>query len=761
MIIGIDLQPLTRSFRGDHVSTRRMVESLLKIDSKNTYIFFNTRGIDGSFFNRFRSRNIEIIKGDITPQLSSKLDIYHIPNFFDHTKKQIFPSKLRCRTITTLHDMVPALFWSHYLANQSEEKRDDYVLRMGELEKFDGIITPSLCTKKDAMDLLGIDEGKIDIVMWGCPGSFKPRFSARESSRIMQKYGIRGKYILCTAGMDHRKNVFGLIEAYLMLSKRIRDNHQLVIVCEVNRSYLEDIFDFFEGRIKPNEIIFTDFVPERDLAVLYRNASLFAFPSFYEGFGLPVLEAMASGCPVVASNASSIPEVTGDAAILVNPYRKKEIARAMEKVLSDRRLARSMRKKGLRQASRFDWSTVAKNVLEIYAKTLKGEEGSGEKRSGSRTAMGSRRLGKKILKLGVVSVWNTKDGIATYTDFLLKGLSKSVQPVIFAKESRGVIRKDSRNVIRCWGWDDSLERLYDEIKNEGPDIVHFQFNFGYFKIDALLGLFEKLRNKGIKTMMTFHSTDDSNSSVKLEEARDEFAKVDRILVHTEKDMERMDALGLHNAEILPHGNNVFADRGKEALRKGLFRNSRIISTFGFPFPHKATVELIKALKIVRRKHPDALLIDMCSLEPDSTHIDIIRDYHDRCRRTASRLGLADDVLFFTEHLHDLEVIELLQASDVVAMPYKPTKDSTSAAVRYALASHRPVITTRTPIFSEFESEVYKIKDSSPKIIAAGILRIFEDGGLRGNIARNAEIYLAKNSWKNISRMYESMLRSTV
>lgn len=755
MRIGIDAAALKRDpFRGINLSARHMIEAILRNDRKNTFIFFNTK-CTGDFFGRLKARynniRIGLVPGDITPKSSSGLDVYHILNFFDMKKKQAFPSELKCRTIATVYDLIPVIFWDNYLMDKPKRFRDDYALRLGELENFARIMVPSLSTKKDLIELLDIKKGSIDIIKLGITSDPDLRISRQFCDKLMKKYNITKDYIICTAGMDDRKNIPGLVESYIMLDEKIKEKYQMVVVCRINCLYRENIFRLYGSRLKNGQIIFTDFVPERELAALYRNASLSVFPSFYEGFGLPVLEAMSHGCPVITSNISSMPEVGGNAALLIDPYKPSSIAMAMEKVLSSRKLADDMRKKSLQQAKKFSWDICAGQLSGMYKKTHGSDFGLCSRRG--------ERPRRSRIKLGIVSVWNTKDGVASYTSSLIKSLPKDIEIAIFAKESDKKIAEDGENVIRCWEWEDNLKRLYASIMSEEPDIVHFQFNFDYFRFNILLDTIKKLKKLRIKSIVTFHSTDDSGHGIKLNEITEDLKSIDRILVHTKKDFDRLSALGLDNAEMLGHGVKKSRDRKKKDARKGLFSNSAAISTFGYPFPHKATVELIKALAIVKRKYKDAILLDLCSLNPDSTNIGIIKNYNRLCRKTAKKLGISKDMLFFTEHLAEPEVAELLQASDIVALPYKPIKDSTSSAVRYAIASHRPVITTDTPIFSEFDGEVHKIKDHSPKEIAKGIISLLEDKKLCEGLVRNADSYAKENSWEKITKKYESVLRS--
>src|SRR3989344_911754 len=155
MRIGIDIQPLKRDFfRGINISAQCLIDAMLEkdCDGENTYVLFNSKGVSSDFFRNFWNRSIKLVEGGITPRLSASLDIFHELNFFDLMKKQISPSRLKCRTVATVYDIIPALFWDHYLINKPKRVREDYILRLDEIDAFDRIIVPSLSTKNDLME---------------------------------------------------------------------------------------------------------------------------------------------------------------------------------------------------------------------------------------------------------------------------------------------------------------------------------------------------------------------------------------------------------------------------------------------------------------------------------------------------------------------------------------------------------------------------------------------------------------------------------
>lgn len=234
------------------------------------------------------------------------------------------------------------------------------------MKKMDLLISISENTKIDAIKLLGLNNRIDAIPLAAEPSIFYPAPS-RAVSATRKKYGITKKYILSVCTLEPRKNLKALLQAFGIMQGR-RD-YQLVLV-GMTGWVISDLFkDIASSDIRDN-ILITGYVPNSELAPLYTGAELFAFPSLYEGFGLPVLEAMQCGCPVITSDSSSIPEVAGDAAIMVDPEDIKGLAASMEKVLENRAFRNSLARKGLRRSKLFSWEKSARALLQSL-ETLK------------------------------------------------------------------------------------------------------------------------------------------------------------------------------------------------------------------------------------------------------------------------------------------------------------------------------------------------------------------------------------------------------
>lgn len=288
----------------------------------------------------------------VAPQLVGPYDVLHFP--YDSAV-----ARKRGPFVTTVHDVKPLIF------PELKPKRSFASLVEGWLvgdrwARMDHIITDSHCSKRDLIELVGVPEERITVVF---PGVDLERF--RPAAQPDAARGGR-PYVLCVAGPDPTKNVLTLVEAFARLPRDLRAAHDLVLTGDFRRR--PDLLERVQQTGLAPQTRFTGVVSDEELAALYQRAALFVFPSRYEGFGFPVLEAMACGCPVVSSNASSLPEVVGEAALLVDPSDTGGFAKAMEAALTDRALWVGLRARGLERAAQFTWDRTARETAAVYRK---------------------------------------------------------------------------------------------------------------------------------------------------------------------------------------------------------------------------------------------------------------------------------------------------------------------------------------------------------------------------------------------------------
>jgi glycosyltransferase involved in cell wall biosynthesis len=271
--------------------------------------------------------------------------------------------------VVTIHDMSSLLFDTG--AGLRRDMRR-YVFRRG-LLRARQVMAVSEATRRDVLDSLGIPEERVRLVYNAPNPEFSRPASAGESlerARILERYQINYPFLLYAGNIRPQKNIPRLVEAFAVAREQLtnhplyRDLHLIIIGDEISRypSVRRAVIQTRMERV----VRFLGFVPFDALRVFFKSAALFVFPSLYEGFGLPPLEAMASGTPVVTSNVSSLPEVVGDAAMLVNPENVFDIARGITEVLLDDDLRRELIAKGKVQAARYNWERTAREVLEVY-----------------------------------------------------------------------------------------------------------------------------------------------------------------------------------------------------------------------------------------------------------------------------------------------------------------------------------------------------------------------------------------------------------
>jgi glycosyltransferase involved in cell wall biosynthesis len=379
MIIGIDIRMLARGTKtGVEKYTTNLLANMLSL---NTDIKFKL------FYNGYKKVELNY---DWLKLSNVELKQFRIPNrfldissyFFGYPKMDkllggvdvffsphIFLSSVskKCKSIMTFHDLsfekYPEFYsagknYWHFSMNPKKQAR-----------KADKIIAVSESTKDDLVGLYNINPKKIKVIYSGVNLVSSSEYQVLRDLEIKKKYNLPNRYILYLGTLEPRKNIIGLIKAFEKMktfpSPSLSGGEFKLVIAGSKGWLYKDIFKTVENSPSKKDIIFTGFIDDKDKSILYSQAELFVYPSFYEGFGFPPLEAMACGTPVITSNFSSLPEAVGDAAIMINPYNSDELSSAMQMVLNDDKLKNILIKKGFEQAKKFSWQKCARETLDF------------------------------------------------------------------------------------------------------------------------------------------------------------------------------------------------------------------------------------------------------------------------------------------------------------------------------------------------------------------------------------------------------------
>lgn len=376
MRIGIDYTPAVRQGAGIGRYTRGLIGALAELDRENSYrLFVAARGVSTASVPR--AANWRPCLAPLTDRETSllwqrlrlplpvelflgPLDLFHSPDF-------VLPPVLRARTVLTVHDLsflrVPQ--YAHPVLRAYLERVVPRSVRRADL-----ILADSENTRRDVMELLSVPGERVRVIYPGVEARFRRVTDPAVLAAVRARYGLERPFILGLGTLEPRKNWPGLIEAYGRLVRRARVPHDLVIVGGKGWLY-EPIFQKVEELGLGQRVRFAGHARDEDLPALYSLAACLAYPSFYEGFGIPVIEAMACGTPVVTAPISSLPEAGGEAALYAEPGDADALADALERAIGDEALRGRLRQAGQVQASRFTWQGAAAQLLAAYRAVMR------------------------------------------------------------------------------------------------------------------------------------------------------------------------------------------------------------------------------------------------------------------------------------------------------------------------------------------------------------------------------------------------------
>jgi glycosyltransferase involved in cell wall biosynthesis len=697
-----------------------------------------------------------------------------------------------------VYDLIPFLLQEVYLNDPHWAGK--YYRHLLNLRHYHTLLAISEATRADCRYLTGLAadrvvniSGATDPDLFVPDETFPIPFAAR---RDLQRLGIGRPYLFSVASMDDRKNLWGLIDAFRLLPTRLRQTHQLVITCAISEADAARVRSYADGRGVGEALILTNAVPDPTLRVLYQRCAVFAFPSIYEGFGLPILEAMQCGAPVVAGNNSSQGEVLGDAGLLANAHDPADIAAKLTRVLSEETLGLDLRRRGLEQARRFSWERTATLTVEALTRSsVPPSRRSSPSRRGVRVR--SDRSHSPKPRVAVFSPWPPKgSGISDYSVRLVRQLALRYAIDIYHDSGyipdlglnshefgcydyrlfdRNSALFDYRGVVYQMGNSLYHRFVYDTLKRH-PGIVTlhdfclagFQQWYGYqdgvepgylareaehFRPDRADEILPAIA-EWLKTPAVLH---DRCARRGWHLNRRVFDQAETVVVHSPWCLEQVRNLFPEHeprTAVIPMGatsRSVSAEE-KAAIRArfDLPGDALAIASFGILHPAKMNVETLEAFEPIARANPSMILLFVG---------------HDaglgEARRKAEELSIEGRVRFLGRQSPD-SFADLIAVTDVgISLRRPPTNGETSASLLDLLRAGIPTIVSDVGTFADYpDTVVRKVKWEAVGIegLSRAIRELAADASAREALGRAAWSHVADHhAWSRAAAMYEEVI----
>lgn len=706
----------------------------------------------------------------------------NIPDYSD------FPKKV----FTICYDLIPLIFADKYFNDSNIHAL--YMRRLKNVQNADFIFAISEATRQDLIKFLDISPNKVLNVSGGVSPFFTPIHPQEREAwlrKFAHKFGIDKKFILYTGGEDWRKNIEGLVIAFSQLPKKLQEAHQLVIACKVSDYFVQEITTLARKLRIDKSLVLTNYITDEELRALYSTCSLFVFPSFYEGFGLPLLEAISCGAPAIASNKSSLPEILGCADQLFDPYSSHDTARIMEKYLSDDNLRNNISANALEQAAKFSWQSVAQKMLNVF------EE--------------HQPLNKVSISLNRVKTDNTKpqiaffspftplkSGISDYSQDLLPFLSQHCNLDLYHDKSylpdtvtgnnlftddlfeeklklqqyEGIIYQIGNSSYHCEMYsllarysgisvlhDYYLGGLINYMDVHRPELgvsLCKELEHGYGKDRALEIL------KLIKTGKL--NVDGNLSASEIYLNRRIFTRSLGVVLHSRwaynravKDFSDDNDYITHIPQLVPNFTSKEKQGQYERQKLGIPKEAFVISTFGFVNPTKRPLQILHAFKNYLSSQPNAYLIFVGG----TNYIGSIDIEHE-----IKNLGLQDQVKV-TGYVDMPTFYQHIELSDICLNLRFPFNGESSASLLRILSVGKPTIVTDIGSFADFPDDIVcKIPQpthsNEVEQIFKALVLLTENPEYRNSLSRNACEYIAQeHSPERCARLYAEFIQQVL
>ncbi len=706
--------------------------------------------------------------------------VFHIHSPFEFA----FPphgSYQRVSTVYTLYDMIPLIFSKIYMTDPRTRAQYDYVCNQA--KESAGIITISESARGDIVQFLGVAPEKVHVAYPGPSPLFQHAPVRSETvAAVRHKWNLRDGFVLSVTGYDYRKNLEGILNSYARLDVRLRREYPLALVCNLSHEHATSLRNQAAELGILDQLVLTNYVSDADLLALYSIATVQFFPALYEGFGMPVLDAMIAGVPVITANVSSLPEVIGDAGVLVNPHDVEEMTFALTEVLTSDTKRQEMRSAGLDRAPSFSWSRSAEVFRQVYREL-------GQLNAPVETVYPLVSSGPLEHLAFVSPMPPQKSGIADFSASLVGAMRERIKVTVFVDaEVLDEVRQHVPGPV------ESVARLPQMTRAGEFDAVLYQVgnaSFHYFQLPYLIGLPGVVEmHDGIlhglmwdcyvvrgNPLRYYRELSYAHGKPGYDYAQEAMASSGAIAspdVYTLTLNRRVTnhAMGVivHNhwaaRSVAEHNTNVplkliylpvseqenaaHLDAARARQKLGIPLDQVVIATFGRLVFTKRLDVIVRVFARLVKDIPNVRLCMVGQLEsPLPGHVDI--------SELVQKFGLADSVTV-TGYIDETTFVDYMAATDIALNLRYPHAGETSATLMRLLNAGIPTITSNIGPFADLPDDCcwkVDVDASEEELLYAYLVRLLKDKALLAQMRQNAIRFVQQNipTWDSVVDIY--------
>lgn len=801
MLIGIEMMgdqtPMCRE-RGIGRYTRQLVSELVAKDRENRYLLYYYAGLPHSEFPDGQNVDVRMLEQELPSTTGwalekmartnpDQLDLLLLTCPFmggigyTPTAKPLGGPKLA----SLVYDLIPAVFPDEYQVLNARWYQD----ALQTVRRYDGLLTISEATRRDCLAFLGGSPDRIFNISAASEKDdfrFDPQVQlSLETRHLLEQLGINKPFVFnLGGGMEWRKNFRGLVEAFGLLPARVRESHQLVVTCSLSPDDSQRMRQLAGEHGVASQLILTNSLSDCDLKRLYQTCAAFVFPSLYEGFGLPLLEAMQCGAPVIAGNNSSQIEVVGEAGLLVDSHNSAHLAGEMARVLEDASLAQTLRERALVQANEFSWQKTVERAREAF-RTIAKPEGA--------VACRGRARRKARRRLAFFSpLPPIPSGISDYSMSLLEELKQYYSIDLYCDSNYSPSVRMASSEFGCHDYrlfdrhaplinyhgivyqmgNSAHHRYIYESLQRHPGVVMLHdfalvsFHLWYARqpdiaprhVDRELAYEIHGTSSGYETGL---ATNDRHEESLLKAGvfmnRRVIACAAALAVHDRWNLRQIEARHPHYADrttVIPQGAEVVDPPRwtQEAIRArfAISPDALVVASFGLNTPAKMNVEALTAFAHLAERDSQAVFL-LVGSELDSQ----------LARQTARALRIEHRVRVLGRQSTS-DFADLVAITDIgINLRRAPTHGETSATLLRLLGAGKACVVTDVDTFSSYRDDVVmKIPtpDLDNRALRGALQRLAADTQLRQRLGTCAREYVQRiHGWPRVAAMYVEMI----